>query len=126
MDLGFRGQSVVSEEFGFTIAFEISGDYEIRTGTPFLLSTPAGNFRFQPDEEPEGNLDRLRELIGHTVTEATTDKSGTLHVAFDNNARLRIDPDTSYEAWTVSGPHGMLVVCMPGGELAIWDEKTDD
>lgn len=60
------------------------------------------------------------------MTEATTDKSGSLQVAFDNNVRLHIAPDTSYEAWTVSGPHHMLVVCMPGGELAIWDEKTDE
>lgn len=49
-----------------------------------------------------------------------------LSVAFDNGARLRIKPDSSYEAWTVSGPRGMLVVSMPRGELAIWDEKQDD
>lgn len=59
-------------------------------------------FRFKPDEEPEGELDRLSDLVGHPV------------------------PNKSYEAWTLSGPRGMLAVCMPGGELAIWDEKKDD
>jgi hypothetical protein len=54
------------------------------------------------------------------------EESGMLSVAFDNGARLRIKPDSSYEAWTVSGPRGMLVVSMPRGELAIWDEKQDD
>ncbi|WP_414635769.1 DUF6188 family protein [Amycolatopsis sp.] len=39
-------------------------------------------------------------------------------------ARLRIESDSSYDAWAVSGPNGNLVVCIPGGELAIGTRRS--
>lgn len=37
-----------------------------------------------------------------------------------SSATLRVDPDPGYEAWELRGPGTEMVVCMPGGELAIW------
>jgi hypothetical protein len=30
------------------------------------------------------------------------------------------------ESWNVNGPHGEMVVCMPGGELAVWGRQQED
>jgi hypothetical protein len=52
------------------------------------------------------------------------DGAGTLRVVFEGGARLIVEPDPAYEAWSVSGPDGALVVSTPGGELAIWKPES--
>ena len=37
---------------------------------------------------------------------------------------LSVEPDSAYEAWTVTRADGMMVVCMPGGTLAVWDAES--
>ena len=42
-------------------------------------------------------------------------------LSFDvGSARVRAIPDPRCESWNVAGPDKQLVVCMRGGELAIW------
>ena len=42
-------------------------------------------------------------------------------LSFDvGEAHVRAVPDAKYESWNVAGPDKQLVVCTPGGELAIW------
>jgi Family of unknown function (DUF6188) len=62
-------------------------------------------------------------LAGRTVS-ATSTEAGTLGISFADGATLRCDPDENYEAWeVVGGDPQYLVVCMPGGELAVWDSS---
>ena len=44
---------------------------------------------------------------------------------FEGGARLTVGPDPAYEAWSVSGPDGALVVSTAGGKLAIWKSQID-
>jgi hypothetical protein len=38
---------------------------------------------------------------------------------------LRCDPSEDCEAWqVVGGKPEYFVVCLPGGEVAVWDERT--
>jgi hypothetical protein len=48
-----------------------------------------------------------------------------LAVAFDDGARIIVQPDPDYEAWNVTGRHGMRIVCLPGGGLATWPADRD-
>lgn len=57
------------------------------------------------------------------MTKSIAEETGTLRLSFANGASVIVEPDEAYEAWTMSGPGGMLVVCMPRGELAIWDKQ---
>ncbi|MEU1077227.1 MULTISPECIES: DUF6188 family protein [unclassified Streptomyces] len=59
-------------------------------------------------------------LIGRAVTEVTALKDGRLLVEFDQGTRLTVAADADFEAWNITGPDTFRVVCMPGGELAIW------
>jgi hypothetical protein len=68
-------------------------------------------------------LQALRQLVGHTIEEATADAAVALHVIFEAGARLTVEPDKAYEAWSVSGPDGALVVSTAGGKLAIWKSQ---
>jgi hypothetical protein len=47
-------------------------------------------------------------------------KDGRLHLAFDGGWSIEVPPGTDYEPWTLNGPDGLLLVSVPGGDLAIW------
>jgi hypothetical protein len=61
----------------------------------------------------------VMDLVGRTVGGVSTD-GGVLRITFTDGTTLRSDPDPDVEAWQVVGgsPQG-LVVCPPGGELAV-------
>jgi hypothetical protein len=62
----------------------------------------------------------LDELVGDTVRTADVRGTGELAITFDSGRELVVGVDAEYEAWNVTGPDGLLVVCLPGGGLAVW------
>jgi hypothetical protein len=123
MDLGLSGSTLVSQLVEYTVALHLSDGFFIRIESPFTLDLPDRSISLSPEDSSAESFAPLRDLVGRVVTESTVDDAGALTVAFEGDARLLVEPDSAYEAWTVSGPRGMMVVCMPGGELAIWDAE---
>lgn len=124
MDLGLHGQSIISVDFSYTVSFDISGGYEIRVETPFSLRGSEGDHQISPGADLDVNSPRLASLTGQAITSSVAEDSGALRVDFAHGARLRVEPDSGFEAWTVAGPNGMKVVCLPGGELAVWSAEA--
>jgi uncharacterized protein DUF6188 len=126
MDLGLRGKSLQSVLIESTVRMQLSDVYFIVIESPFRLDVHGDSFSLSPEEEESDDaLQSLRQLIDHTIEEATADAAGALHVIFEGDARLTVEPDEAYEAWSVSGPGGALVVSTPGGELAIWKSQLN-
>jgi hypothetical protein len=74
--------------------------------------------------DSDGESLPLEALVERTVASVST-TGGVLLLAFTDGATLRCDPSGEYEAWQVAGGKPQfLVVCCPGGELAVWDERT--
>jgi hypothetical protein len=125
MELDFNGQLITSADFGYTIALTISGGYEVLIENDFSIRSPAGDeFSISPGVDTETSTRHLQELTTHTITSALAEKSGTLHLTFTNGAHLQVPPNDMFEAWTVAGPNGLKIVCMPNGELATWTPQT--
>lgn len=120
MDLGLQGQLVSTQTFDYTVSFETSGGYELRIENDYILQTPHGALSFSP-EPSNADSETLKSLAEQAISHASVENDGTLDVRFANGNELRVQPSPTYEAWTVAGPRGMKVVCMPGGELATWN-----
>ena len=58
----------------------------------------------------------ILELLGAEVLDASEDE-GTLSLAFENGAQVRVTPDEHYESWTV-GIGGDTATCLPGGDVS--------
>ncbi len=70
-----------------------------------------------------GQTQPLASLVGQTVTASST-QDDVLTLEFSSGSTLRCEPQASYEAWQVVGGRPQyLVVCLPSGELAVWDER---
>jgi hypothetical protein len=61
----------------------------------------------------------LLSALNHKITRIDL-TDGYLSVDFDNDLRLRVEPDEHYESWQISSDDDLLIVCTPGGELTIW------
>lgn len=67
---------------------------------------------------------RLLASMVNSVVADTSTEDGTLVLSFADGSLLRCQPDERYEAWqVVGGSPQHLVVCEPGGELAVWDSS---
>jgi hypothetical protein len=74
-------------------------------------------------EHRDLSLQPLTDMTASVVSAASTE-DGTLVLSFGDGGVLRCYPDPNYEAWqVVGGTPQHLIVCTPGGELAIWDSS---
>ena len=61
----------------------------------------------------------LLPLLNGEVDDVGVEADGALSLTLAGTA-LRCGPDPDFESWQVSGRGVGLVVCLPGGDLAIW------
>lgn len=59
-------------------------------------------------------------LFNRRLEGAIAYKNGMLRLLFEDGSTLRALPHESYEAWNLNGADGLNIVCMPGGDLAVW------
>jgi len=121
MDLGFAGQRILGHEFGYTIAFMLTGDYEVRIESPMRLRVRGADHDIEPGAD--GGEALLDALTGGEVTVASADSEGALRIDLSDGSRVLALADPRFEAWTVAGPGGFKVVSGPGGELAVWGAR---
>ena len=75
MDLGLRGKSVQSVLLENTVRMQISGAHFIVIESPFRLDVHGASVTLSP-EELDPAVQPLRQLVGHTIEEATGDSAG--------------------------------------------------
>jgi hypothetical protein len=91
--------------------------FEAGTNAEPLLYADVGN---AVCVDCRGQAVSVDELVGRTVAEVST-KDGALRMAFTDGTTLRSEPDPNVEAWQVAGGTAQgFVVCLPGGEVAVF------
>lgn len=126
MDLGLKGKAVQSLLIEYTVRMQLSDVFFIVIESPFMFDSSGESVCISPEEDSEEAFQPVRELVGQTVESATADDAGTLYLRFSDSTTIEVPPDEAYEAWNVSGPNGALVVCTPGGKLAVWSATEGD
>ncbi|HWD05923.1 MAG TPA: DUF6188 family protein [Amycolatopsis sp.] len=108
----------------YSAVLHFSDAYMVRIESSFRFTLPGKQYNISPDVDPQESLQPMSTLLHQAVTKSAINDSGALIIAFDSGAMIHVESDDEYEAWTVGGPDGFLVVSMPGGELATWDSKN--
>lgn len=105
----------------YSVLLGLSDGTKVRIETSFEISTP-GHSPSTVDPGDGEDIGALGQALqGHTVVRAEAqDSTGTLVIALDNRAEIRVPADPGYEAWGVSSLNGALVVALPGGGIAWW------
>ena len=67
--------------------------------------------------------DAVRPLLGQAIIGTVVSSSGDLTITL-SHAQVEVQAGDDHEAWQIYGPSGEIIVCMPGGELAIWGPRV--
>jgi hypothetical protein len=97
-----------------------SGTFEVRIEQPFTFTSATGSeVLLVPENDPTG-LGPVLACSRTAVEEAAASDDGELAMSFADGSSIRIRSSPDHEAWGLTGPAGLRVVSVPGGELAIW------
>jgi hypothetical protein len=120
MELPLAGRTVQAvQRSGYQLLLEFSGGYQLYVEVTCTVTTAGRSVQLDPaDLGAELGADVLA-LVGQTVRTATT-TGGALHVEFAGGLRIEVPADRRYEAWQLVGPDAYRVICIPGGDLAVW------
>jgi hypothetical protein len=108
----------------FSLVLMAERDTEIvqfRIEQAFQLSAPDQQWTVGAAPDP-GSLGPALTLLHQIVTSASVSSTSTLDLHFANGMSLQVapHPEGLYEAWDLSGNDGTMMVCRPGGTLAVW------
>ena len=121
-ELALEGPAVVRCCFDFAVALSMSTPsttWELRIEQPFLAVAPGGTELFVIPEEA-AHVEVVLRLLRATAVEVSAFKEGSFEARFSDGTILQVPPSEGFEAWTLSGPDGIRLVSLPGGDLAVW------
>jgi hypothetical protein len=105
---------------------DTSGKWALTAEAALTFTGADGTARRYEGDDPQAVTALAALLQGLAIRAATVTEDGLLRIVFVGGAELIAPPDPQYESWDAVGPAGQRIVCMPGGELAIWDAEEAD
>ena len=107
----------------FILAVHFGGEFTYITATTDDSDQPR-EYRLEAGTTPTSLCPALSVL--HKSTELVSAyKAGRIEVRFIDGSVLKAASDPKYESWEITGADGLLIVCTPGGKLAVWLPKYD-
>ncbi|HEY4886727.1 MAG TPA: DUF6188 family protein [Myxococcales bacterium] len=100
-----------------------NGIYDWRVNQVFHVQV-AGTFT-ESDPDDSTSMMPFFSTLGSTVEKAALDPDGRIRFTLAGRIEVECGSDPSYEAWQLNGPGGFLIVCLPGGGVATWDNGQD-
>lgn len=106
----------------------IGFDIQLVFGTPggilqiesaAFLRYDGASIKLDATEDPTSTSAVLSLL--RTSVECVDLSERRLQLRFSSGEVFEVCPDEDYESWSLTGDDGGRVVCMPGGELAVWN-----
>lgn len=116
-----RSVSRLFVQSGFDIQlFDDGTETTIRIDNPIAVVTenPRPLVRLAAEEEYIPALG----VYGKIVISASAVREGekTIEIAFHRGVRFWVEPGYTPEAWGPYGSKGLIIICMPGSEMAVW------
>lgn len=123
MEIPIAGRSLSVASTEFALVLRSDNGFEIWAEEQVEFETPSGGKRSMAfDEEGDIDLDLNAFFSGKTAS-VSTGSTGALTILLESGNRATVTTGQDYESWTIVGPNGYRVVCMPGGELATWSPE---
>jgi hypothetical protein len=116
-------QCRVDSAFTMVATAPDNGTFEVRIETGLRCSLIPDERLLDPEDDPR-QLAPLLGLLQLEVLRATASSRGELALRFVDGTRLDVPADPDYEAWTLNGPNGLLLVSIPGGDVGVWGGVT--
>jgi hypothetical protein len=117
--LPYRGLTVTRICVDYALTLCLGADVQVAIESTALVSkshATAPPITLEPQHQ---DVSSALILFGTKVVSRVAFKNGTLRLVLGSN-QLSVRPHPDFEAWQATGPGTLRVVCMPGGQLAVW------
>ena len=117
------GATVTSLRFDFGVTLGLAGadtSFSIRIEEPFTLRSDSAEAKLLDPEQRPAETGPVLALLDAAVTRIVAFKDGRLVMTFQPGWIIEVPAGLQYEAWTLNGPDGLLLVSVPGGDVAVW------
>jgi hypothetical protein len=123
-----RGRVVTRVLLDYSITLQIADldrpTVEFKLEGPFDDTAIDGTTLAVQPEDLGVRAVEVAALRGAVVGEINVSPAGVLTLAFEDGRRIEAAPDSGLETWSFVSDDGGRVICMPGGQIAIWDAVT--
>lgn len=116
--LPLAGCQVTRCSFDQSVSLLFDKGFVVTIESTFLLREGDGSVRLVPGDPH--TLAPALTIWQRTADLAFAHEDGRLELRFADGGTIEVPAGERYEAWNLTGPEGVLVVSVPGGELAIW------
>ncbi|MFE3546002.1 DUF6188 family protein [Nocardia sp. NPDC059177] len=125
LQLEIIGQPISEVELGFTATIRLGSpiEFELQVEGEISIHTTDGRLASAPSNNYADIRNELESIVGSKVTRAIASEVNGLKIVLSSGTVLEVPVDDHYEAWGIVGLSGYRVICLPGGELAIWSAK---
>lgn len=119
----FTGQTIIKMKIEGGLSIWTRENWEIQlNGDTYLTSHNAGTVEVENTVYRDDLPEELKRLVGQEISSLLVSAEGDMAVTIgDTQLSVRVGRD--HEAWEIGGPKGELIICMPGGELAVWGPR---
>jgi hypothetical protein len=114
------GRSLIQFCVGGGVRLDLDGSPYYEINIESRLSIAALNIERAEPTSTEV-LVALRDLLMQPVQSAI-ERDGELSLVFES-VTIVVQPHEQYEAWQIRADDDTMIVCIPGGELAVWLPK---
>jgi hypothetical protein len=121
--LPYRGMRVIQirVSYQFTLVLDSGAQVDVETEAVLTKGQLYAPDVVTPHIVPERQeVASALSLFGATVLSSVAFKSGALRLVFDTGMHLNVTPHPEYEAWGAHGPGSLVLICQPGGGIAVW------
>lgn len=108
-------------DYAFRIELSINGQsLTLAIECEFIISQDGNIYHLDIEDKDRSKLTQGLYLIGQKAQKITIDKDGLIKVQLESEY-IMVKPHERYEAWQLRTSN-LLIVCIPGGDVAIWDK----
>lgn len=108
---------------GCGLILRTDSGFEIRIEADFIVITCRTTTAHSPGPSSDSS-GLLESPEGQVITASTAETDGAFALITAFGHTLHVAPCDDFEAWMLAGPRGQKMVCLPGGELAVWEAET--
>jgi hypothetical protein len=128
-DVPVSDSEVTRVSFDWAVSLLIgSGEatFEVRIEGEILLEdADEAGLTIDPEGDPQ-QLAPVLSLLRQPVDHVCALKNGELRIGLSSGTTLRVAASDEFEPWEISGPRGMRIVSVPGGNVAVWRAETQE
>lgn len=114
------GDSGLRIQVDYAVTFLTTDGFAFRIEQPFVLTDPSGHEQLLVPEGDPTKLAPVLLLSRTAVRRAAAFDDGRLELDFQDGSRVQVPCGEDYEPWEATGPEGLKLVAVPGGDLSIW------